>query len=246
MKEALMAVDRHRKIDDNRELSSRLREAVSRVMKRMGLEIAEPGLDDMVAYAEELQRWNRAYNLVGRRTGVSGMVDLYVDSLTPLCIKGLIDEEKELLDVGSGAGLPGIPLYIAAGPFKLTLVESQRKKISFLRHIKRRLELRDIGLYPARLEEMAKEEDRLNAYDVGLARAVMDPLLLAGGIYPLISEGGVMVLFVGREDAGRMRRKGPDFEKRGMKIEALRSVQRFTGKDNYLAVITKSSKGIRG
>jgi len=220
-------------------LAARLEEAMARAAKRMGVEIGEAEQRRLSEYAEELWRWNNAFNLVGRRIGVEGLISLYVDSITPLCIKGLLEKDKEVVDIGSGAGLPGIALYLAAGPFPLALVESQRKKITFLRHIRRKLGLDGIEIYPGRLEEMVKEEDRLSAYDVGLARAVMDPLRLVRAAGPLISGGGILVAYVGKRDAERLRRKRLDLEEKGFKLEAVRSTQRITGKEHFLAVMGK-------
>ena len=224
--------------EEKGELAARLEGAIPRAAKRMGVEIEEDNQLKLKEYALELQRWNKAYNLVGRRIGTEGLVGLFVDALSPLCIKGLLEEDKEVLDIGSGAGLPGIALYLAAGPFPLTLVESQRKKVTFLRHIRRKFGLEDVVIYPGRLEEMVKEEDRLSAYDLGLARAVMDPFRLVKTARPLVSGGGRLVVFVGKRDAEKLKRSKFSLEEKGLKLEAIRSTQRIVGKENFLAVIS--------
>lgn len=218
----------------------KIKTAIERAAGKMGIEDYERNLDKVTVYVEELRKWNKAYNLVGRKVGEEGLVDLYVDALTPLSVKGLFEERREVLDVGSGAGLPGIPLYLMVGPFPLTLVESQRKKITFLRHVCRVLDLEDVRLYPGRLEEMARDEDNLSAYDIGLARAVMEPMRLLRKIRPLLCDGGKTVVYVGKNDAERIRKSGLDLEEKGMKLEALRSMQRIVGKENYLAVLRKT------
>ena len=219
-----------------------LRAAVHKTSARMGLEVDEEKMQKILLYGDELQRWNKAYNLVGRKLGSEGLTSLYVDALSPLCLRGLFDGRKEVLDIGSGAGLPGIALYLMVGPFPLTLVEAQRKKITFLRHVCRKLELDEIRLYPGRLEEMIKEEDHLNAYEVGLARAVMDPLRLIRVARPLLCEGGRMVVFVGKADAERIRKASLDMNEKGLRLEAIKSTQRIVGKENYLAVIEKAGR----
>jgi 16S rRNA (guanine527-N7)-methyltransferase len=224
------------------DLVSKLDESLRRTASRMGIEASKEGLERITAYALELERWNRAYNLVARRIGVEGFVSLLVDAISPLCIRGLFDERKEVLDIGSGAGLPGIPLYLMVGSFPLTLVESQRKKITFLRHIKRKLVLEDIRVYPGRLEGISKEEDHLNAYEIALARAVMDPMRLIKTARPLLCEGGRVVLYMGKGDADRIRKGVASLKDKGYELEALRSTQRFVGKENYLAVIRKTSR----
>lgn len=227
---------------EKEDMAARLKTAVGRAAGKIGVEVGEENLNKMVLYADELQKWNKAYNLVGRKMGCEGIIDLYIDALTPLAIRGIFDAGKEVVDIGSGAGLPGIPLYLLAGPFPLTLVESQRKKITFLRHVCRVLELSEIRLYPGRLEDIVREEDSLNAYEVALARAVMDPLRLLKIARPLLCEGGTLVAFVGKSDAETIRRKSLRLEERGMKLISMKSTQRIVGKENYLAVFRKTGR----
>ena len=224
------------------DIATKTRAALERAADRMGCGINEEGLEKVAIYVDELRKWNKAYNLVGRKIGIEGFVELYVDAITPLSVRGLFEGRKEVLDVGSGAGLPGIPLYLLAGPFPLTLVESQRKRITFLRHVCRKLDLEDIRVYPGRLEDIAREEDHLNAYEVALARAVMDPIRLLGLARPLLCDEGRIVIFVGKGDAERIKISSLSLEKKGLKLEALRSTQRIVGKENYLAVIRKTGR----
>lgn len=214
---------------------------VRRVAGKLGIEVPQEKLDMSLAYIEELMRWNRAFNLVGRRLGLEGILDLFVDSLTPLAVKGIFREDSEVLDIGSGAGMPGIPLYIFGGPFPLTMLESQRKKVTFIRHICNRLGLEKAHVHPGRLEDMRKEEDLMNAFDIGVARAVMSPDKLLRMATPVMSEGGKMVLFLGKGDAELLRRGSLGWGKRGWKLEGIKSTQRYVGKDNYLAVLRKTS-----
>ena len=226
----------------NSEIGALLTDALQKAASRMGLSHTEEMEAALGHYLEELARWNKAYNLVGRGIGTKGMVELCIDSITPLCIKGLFSEEKEVLDIGSGAGMPGIPLYIIGGPFPLTLVEPQRKRISFLRHIRRKLGLERIRLYPGRIEDMCREEDHLNTYEIALARATMEPLRLARMAQPLLCDGGQLVIFVGERGDEEMRKSGAAFEAKGLKVQATRSTKRFTARDNHLVQLVKTIK----
>ena len=227
---------------EKNDLNTGLRTAIERAASKMGVDVCEDCLLKMTAYADELQKWNKAYNLVGRKIGIEGIIDLFVDAVTPLIIGGIFDAVKEVVDIGSGGGLPGIPLYLMAGPFPVTLVEPQRKKITFLRHICRMLELEEIRIYPGRMEDIAREEDSLNAYEVALARAVMEPTRLLKLARPVLCEGGVLVSFVGKSDAETIRKTSFKLEERGMKLDTLRSTQRIVGKENYLAVFRKTGR----
>jgi len=221
------------------DFAERLIAALRKTASRMNYEASDESLQIIAEYGDELRKWNKAYNLVGRKLGADGIIELYKDALTPLCIRGLLEGRKEVLDIGSGAGLPGLLLYLVAGPFPLTLVESQRKKITFLRHICQKLGLEEVMLYGGRLEAMAKEEDNLSAYEVGFTRAAMEPMRLLKTARPLLCEGGKLVLFVGKNDAERIRKSAFVQKDKGFELEALRSTQRFAGKENYLAVMKK-------
>lgn len=214
-------------------------ERIARVASRLGVEVTQEKLEQSQFYLQELLRWNKAFNLVGRRQRLEGVLTLFIDSLTPLLFKGLFERTAEVLDIGSGAGMPGIPLYIMGGPFLLTMVESQRKRVTFIRHICHKLSLAGATVFPGRLEAMRREEDFLSRFDVGLARAVMEPLKLVRAADPLISEGGALVLFVGKGDAERLRKEAASLGARGWRLEGLRSTQRYVGRENFLALLKK-------
>lgn len=221
-------------------IAEMLSDAVERAARKIGIRPDDAAIDCLGAYAEELVRWNRAYNLVGRKIGEGGIVSLIIDSITPLSFKGLLTDQKEVLDIGSGAGLPGIPLYLLAGPFSLRLVESQRKRITFLRHIRRCLDLKQVTIYAGRFEDMARAEDNLNEFDLAFARAVSNPFKILKQAKPLMSQGGRIVLFVGKNDAESLRKASIDLEKTGgLRIEGIKSTERIVGKEHFLAVAAK-------
>lgn len=224
-----------------REEQERAREAIVKVASKMGVEVFPERIDASLCYLEELLRWNKAFNLVGRKQGFEGLLTLFLDSATPLLFRNLIGETTEVVDIGSGAGMPGIPLYLLGGPFALTLVESQRKKVTFLRHICHKLGLSGVAVFPGRLEEMQRDDDYLSRFDVGVARAVMQPPRLLRAARPVISEGGVLVLFVGKDDAEALRKGASELESRGWRLEGLRFTQRYVGRENYLALVRKTS-----
>lgn len=216
-----------------------LQEKLERAARALDVELAE-GLDEnMGVYLEELYRWNRAYNLVGRKTTWEGLVDHAIDSLTPLLYPKLFEEEAAMLDLGAGAGLPGIPLYLAKGALDMTLLEPVRKKNSFLRHIRRKLSLESLNVLSMRSEELCRSEENLNSYERVFMRAVADPARAAKLARPLLSSGGMLVLFLGKEHAEALSRKGKDPGRLGLRLDNLRSTKKVTGKDTHLAILRK-------
>jgi 16S rRNA (guanine527-N7)-methyltransferase len=138
-------------------------------MLRAGLEqLGEPGLRPeqvagMLAYVELLERWNRAYNLTAVRDPRDMISRHLLDSLSvlPWIPPG------RLLDAGTGAGLPGVPLAIARPDVEVTLLDSAGKKIRFLNQVRRELPLPNIEPVQARLEDYAPDEP----FDAIISRA---------------------------------------------------------------------------
>jgi 16S rRNA (guanine527-N7)-methyltransferase len=217
-----------------------LREKMERASRALEFELEEEACEKLNTYLEELYRWNRAYNLVGRKTTWEGLIEHAVDSLTPLLYPKLFEEEVEMLDLGTGAGLPGVPLYIVKGPLDMTLLEPVRKKNSFLRHIKRKLSLESLKVLSMRSEEMCRSEEYLNAYERIFMRAVADHALAARLARPLLSSGGMLVLFLGKDSAEALNRKGKDPGRLGLRVDNIRSTKKVTGRDTYIAILRKA------
>lgn len=138
-------------------------------------------------FAEQLIIWNKKINLVGSDT----IVDLWKRHiLDGLQLLTYLKEGEKLADMGSGAGLPGLVLAIA-GDFEVSLIESDQKKVAFLRHIKGLLEL-DINIFAKRIEMVDQ-----NDFDVVTARALasLDKLLTLST--PLLKEGGYCLFLKG-------------------------------------------------
>src|SRR4030066_2478639 len=92
-----------------------------------------------MTYIAELKKWNRAYNLTALKKDEDIVIKHFLDSL--LYIKAFPEGELKLIDAGTGAGFPGIPIRIVRPEINITLIESSRKKTAFLRHIARSLGL---------------------------------------------------------------------------------------------------------
>lgn len=104
----------------------------------------------MIRYLQELETWNRSYNLTAIREPVQMVVKHLLDSLIVLPYLG---EGRSLLDVGTGAGLPGIPLALCMPRLEVTLLDSNGKKAAFLRHCVRSLELKNVQVAQTRVED---------------------------------------------------------------------------------------------
>jgi 16S rRNA (guanine527-N7)-methyltransferase len=140
-------------------------------------------------YEQELLDWNEKFNLTAIRDVESIRTKHFLDSLT--CLSELNNPRPErLVDIGTGAGFPGIPLKIALPELKLTLVESVGKKADFCRHIVERLNLSGTEVLNIRAEEMGKMGQYREQFDWAVARAVSSLPVLAEYLLPLVRVGG--------------------------------------------------------
>jgi 16S rRNA (guanine527-N7)-methyltransferase len=173
-----------------------IRKLLTRGGAKLGLALTEVQIEHFIAYLTELKRWNRKANLVGFRTDEAVVRHGILESLT-LLEAFEVKPNLRLIDVGTGAGLPGIPLKIAAPDLAVTLVEAMRKKVSFLRQVCRLLQLRGTSVIQARAESLHRDPAHREAYDVVIARAVTRLPETVALCTPFMKREGRLVLPVG-------------------------------------------------
>lgn len=120
--------------------------------EKLGLVLKDEAIDDLLIYLSELIRWGRKMNLVGRSMPAELIIENhFLDSLTLLSLLDM--ETPHLLDVGSGAGFPGLVCKTVKNNMGLTIVEPRLKRVSFLRHIVRTLKLTGVDILACRIED---------------------------------------------------------------------------------------------
>jgi len=161
----------------------------------LGIRLDDRQLSQFARYHEELLLWNNKINLVSVQSPLDIPVKHFIDSLTVLPFIG--NREGRVLDIGSGGGFPALPLKIAVPGMDLTLVESARKKASFLKHCIRTLELVNIAVIAARTEELVQSGDYAGGFDTVISRATfkLPDFLLAGA--PFLRPGGILLAMKG-------------------------------------------------
>ncbi|MBF0319448.1 MAG: 16S rRNA (guanine(527)-N(7))-methyltransferase RsmG [Nitrospirae bacterium] len=144
-------------------------------------------------YAAELQRWTKVHNLTSITDGEGIAVKHFLDSvLFTIPLRGC---GRDILDVGSGAGFPGIPMKITIPHLRLTLLEPKGKKAAFLRHIVHKLNLKDVVIAEQRLELFQPPA----LYDAAVTRALFSTSEFISKVSPLIKPGGLICLGKGRD-----------------------------------------------
>ena len=165
----------------------RLANALTNGIVQLGLNIPS---DELLEYLNLLLKWNQAYNLTAVRDADSMVTRHLLDSLAILpWIKG-----PHVLDVGTGPGLPGIPLALARPDLKVVLLDSNGKKIRFLHEVKRVLKLENIEVVQTRVESYQPSQ----AFDTVTSRAFSDLLQMISWTKHLIATDGIWLAMKGR------------------------------------------------
>jgi 16S rRNA (guanine527-N7)-methyltransferase len=165
-------------------------------LDRLGVELASAALEQLDMLARELIAWNQRFNLTAITDPEGIALRHFADSLSVLPLLPAAPDNTpdiRIIDVGSGAGFPGLPLALARPTLRLTLLEATGKKAGFLRHMAGLLGLANVTVVNARAEEAGNRPDHREAYDVALARAVAPLPVLLELTLPFVRVGGRVI-----------------------------------------------------
>ena len=155
---------------------------LSSFARSIGISLSDMQLEQLIAYVDLLEKWNRTYNLTSIRDRQEILLRHVVESLAVLPLL----QGSNRLDVGTGAGIPGIPLAIANREFRYTLIDSNGKKTRFLAEVKRQLGLTNIQIETVRIESWQPK----TVYDAVLTRAFADVKTTLTRISHVLSKEG--------------------------------------------------------
>jgi 16S rRNA (guanine527-N7)-methyltransferase len=179
------------------------RAELRRRLAAVGFDVTAEESAALEKFVELLLRWNEVYNLTGVR-GADEVVDRHlVESFALRAhLKG-----THVADVGSGGGLPGVPLAIAEPERRFTLIESRAKRVRFLRHVVGELKLKNTSVAHSRAEDLHVERP----FDTVLARAVAPPAELLGVCRHLTAPGSILLMLTAGHLEDAIRGLAPDF-----------------------------------
>lgn len=171
-------------------------ELMSRAAEDVGLELTEEKYNKFIKYMRLLQEWNEKINLTAITEDEEVIKKHFID-----CIKAFKRDEfkkaETLIDVGTGAGFPGLPIAIMREDLKVTLLDSLNKRINFLNTVVRELDLKNVTTIHSRAEDGARNPELREQFDVATSRAVANMAVLSEFCMPFVKKNGYFVALKG-------------------------------------------------
>ena len=190
--------------------------------KEINIVFTEEQLQKFYQYMNLLIEWNEKINLTAIVEPKEIILKHFIDSLT---IIKYIEPNKSVIDIGTGAGFPGIPVKIMREDLDITLLDSLNKRIHFLNEVIQKLELKNITAIHARIEEFAKNKQYREAFDVATSRAVANLTTLSEYMLPMVDLKGMAICMKGYEINEEVSKSKNSIKLLGGKID---KIEEFT------------------
>jgi len=197
-------------------------ERLADLLSRLDLPVASTALPHLLWFVDEMLRWNRRLNLTSITDPAEVLEKHLVDSLTVLPALG---GRERLLDIGSGAGFPGIPLALALTDLSVVSVDAVEKKIGFQRHVKRHLQLQRFSPLAARVEDLACEKELVGSFDVVVSRAFSSLTDFARLARPFVRAAGFLLAMKGAEGEREMSAADGDIREASLQCTDIRRLR---------------------
>ena len=168
--------------------------------KELNIKINKESIDELLLFKDMLLEWNKKTNLTSITDDEAIFIKHFFDSATCMAT-GYIKDGFEVVDIGTGAGFPGLVLKVLNKKINITLLDSLRKRTNYLENLVINLGLKDVEIIHGRAEEYGNKEDYREKYDIALSRAVASINVLLEYCLPYIREGGYFLC-----------QKGPKFK----------------------------------
>jgi len=195
---------------------------IKELLNQIQIELSDEQIEKFYNYMNELLEWNTKINLTAITDPKEVILKHFVDSLT---IDKYVKNTNTMIDVGTGAGFPGIPIKISNDNLQITLLDSLNKRILFLEDIINKLELQNIQTIHLRAEEAGNNKKYRESYDIAISRAVAQLNILSEYLLPLVKIGGKVICMKGSNVQEELEQAQKAIEILGGEIE---KVEKFS------------------
>jgi len=209
----------------------------------VGYDLKKDQLTALKIYEDELLEWNERISLTAIRDSEGVRTKHFLDSLTVLRAWERYAPPDSLVDVGTGAGFPGLVLKLVWPATQITLVESVHKKADFCRHIVARLGLDRVQVISERVEEVGQDPAHRHTYDLAVARAVARMPILMEYLLPLVHRNGIVLAMKGETAPAETQSAENAIQMMGGKIQKLIRIE-LPGvvEERFIVVVNKVAR----
>lgn len=197
------------------------------------MDIDNVSAEKFAVYMELLREWNEKINLTAITDEKGILVKHFFDSCS---ISEFVGNNSKIIDVGTGAGFPGLPLKIVNDTLNLTLVDSLNKRINFLNEVKNKLGLKNVETVHGRAEDVGIDNKYREKYDFAVSRAVAELRILVEYLLPLVKVGGKVIAMKGPNIDEEVENSKKAVKLLGGEIERIESF-RLGNTDNERTII---------
>ena len=191
---------------------------LTKLSNEIEIQLNDNQLNQFYLYMDILLEWNEKINLTAITNPDEIILKHFIDSLT---VSKYIEKNTTIVDVGTGAGFPGIPLKIVRDDLNIVLVDSLNKRINFLNEVIKVLELTKIQAIHSRVEEFARDKEYREKFDYATSRAVANLSTLSEYLMPLVKIGGKCLCMKGSEIEEELEQSKNAISILGGKIESV-------------------------
>ena len=213
------------------------------VQSLLRINLSNEQLALLKVYQDELLDWNQHVSLTAIRNEEGVQIKHFLDSMTVLLAWNRQTPPSRIIDIGTGAGFPGLILKLIWPSSQVTLVESVHKKVEFCSHIVRELNLKQVTVLAERAEVIGQDPDHRQSYDLAVARAVARMPILMEYLLPLVHRNGLVLAMKGESAPAEAQTAEKAIHLLGGKFQKLISVA-LPGvvEERFLVVVKKTAR----
>lgn len=204
----------------------------------VGLDLEENKYNNFIKYKDLMKEWNNKLNLTAITDDKEIIIKHFVDSIKSFNFK-FLKEKVKMIDVGTGAGLPGIPIKIVNDNSQVVLLDSLQKRINFLNEVINELHLENIEAVHGRAEDFANDPNYRETFDVAISRAVANMAVLSEFCLPFVKVNGYFVALKGPSVDEELKEARNAIGTLGGKVEQIIKVKFEDDNLNHNLVIVK-------